>query len=204
VEDAAIRELGRARADALTDLKAAQGRLPAVFRRQDIGSEGRATGGPAPRRWLANVLCPTPAQQIVFQAYGRARSEPTERRQRLEAALPALVQSWRWLPGVAALQAVRGGHFMAAVPLSAALGALTRCANPRPLMSSLGRIPSTPPRGQRRRPGSLTQTGTSHPRRVLVEDAWASRSPAQGSRPLQLRLEKVPQAIPDLRWQAQR
>jgi hypothetical protein len=48
--------------------------------------------GASPLRWLAKVVCPTPAQQIVFQEYVRAVSEQTERRQRLEAELQAGVQ----------------------------------------------------------------------------------------------------------------
>jgi len=56
---------------------------------------------------------------------------------------------------------------------------------------------------QRRRPGSITKTGNSHARRVLVEGAWAYRYPAQVSRHLQLRLETVPTAIQEISWKAQ-
>jgi transposase len=202
-EEEAIREVMRARAAALTDRKAAKVRLNAFLLRQDIRYEGRANWGPAHLRGLAAVVCPTPAQQLVFQEDVRAVSEQTERRQRLEAELPALVQSWRWLPVVEAVQALRGVQFSAAVTLLAELGALTRFATPRQLMSSLGLVPSEHPSGEHRRQGSLTKTGNSHARRVLVEGAWAYRYPAQVSRHLQLRLETGPKAIQDLRWQAQ-
>jgi transposase len=203
VEDEAIRDVVRAREDALKDLKVAKVRLKAFLLRQDIRYAGRATWGPAHLRWLADVVCPTPAQPSVFQEYVRAVSEQTERLQRLEAELPALVQSWRWAPVVETLQALRGVQFIAAVTLIAELGDLTRFENPRPLRSSLGLIPSEHTSGERRRQGSLTKTGNSHARRVLVEGAWAYRSPAKVSRHLQLRLEKVPKAIQDISWQAQ-
>ena len=61
VEDEAIRDLVRARADALKDIQAAKARLTAFLLRQDIRSEGRANWGPAHLRWLAEVVCPTPA-----------------------------------------------------------------------------------------------------------------------------------------------
>jgi transposase len=67
-EDEAIREVVRAREDVLKDLKAAKMRLKAFLLRQDIRYEGRANGTAAHLRWLADVVCPTPAQQIVFQA----------------------------------------------------------------------------------------------------------------------------------------
>jgi transposase len=83
VEDEAMRDLSRAREDAIRDLKAAQFRLTAFLLRHDIRSTGRATWGPAHLRWLAEVVCPTPVQPIVFQAYVRAVHEQTERLQRL-------------------------------------------------------------------------------------------------------------------------
>src|SRR2546426_5344177 len=121
VEDEAIRDLVRAREESLKEVKAAKARLKAFLLRQDIRYEGRATWGAAHLRWLAEVVCPTPAQQIVFQEYVRAVSEHTERLQRLEAELPALVQSWRWAPVVEAIQALRGVQFIAAVTLIAEL-----------------------------------------------------------------------------------
>jgi transposase len=203
VEDEAIRDVVRAREDALKDLKAAKVRLKAFLLRQDLRYAGRASWGAAHLRWLADVVCPTPAQQIVFQAYVRAVSEHTERLQRLEAELPALVQSWRWAPVVEAIQALRGVQFIAAVTLIAELGDRTRFANPRQLMSYLGLIPSEHTSGERRRQGAITKTGNAHARRVLVEGAWAYRYPAKVSRHLQLRLEKVPKPIQEISWKAQ-
>src|SRR4030095_13774157 len=66
VEDEAIRDLARAREDAMRDLKAAKNRLKAFLLRQDSRYTGRANWGPAHLRWLSEVVCPTPAQQIVF------------------------------------------------------------------------------------------------------------------------------------------
>ena len=67
VEDEAIRDLGRARADVIRALKTAQFRCKALLLRHDIRYTGRAPWGPARLRWLSEVGCPTPAQQIVFQ-----------------------------------------------------------------------------------------------------------------------------------------
>src|SRR5919204_6982940 len=108
VEDEAIRDLSRAREDALADLKAARFRLNAFLLRHDIRYTGQATWGPAHLRWLSEVVCPTPAQQIVFQEYIRAVNEHTERLQRLDQELHEQVQTWRLQPVVEALQALRG------------------------------------------------------------------------------------------------
>jgi transposase len=203
VEDEAIRDLSRAREDALRDLKAAKFRLKAFLLRQDIRYMGRATWGPAHLRWLSEVVCPTPAQQIVFQEYVRAVNEHTERLQRLEQALHDQVQTWRLAPVVEALQALRGVQFTVAVTTVAELGDLTRFDNPRQLMKFLGLIPSEYSSGERRRQGSITKAGNTHARRALVEGAWAYRYPAKVSRHLQLRLETQPKAIQDISWKAQ-
>src|SRR5262245_20495430 len=68
VEDEAIRDLSRARADTLSDRKDAKFRRKAFLLRHDVRSTGRATWSPAPLRWLSAVVCPTPAPHIVFQA----------------------------------------------------------------------------------------------------------------------------------------
>ena len=203
VEDEAIRDLTRAREDTISDLKDAKFRLKAFLLRPDIRYVGRAHWGPAHLRWLSEVVCPTPAQQIVFQEYVRAVNEHTERLQRLEQELHEHVQAWRLHPVVEALQALRGVQFPVAVTLVAEMGDLTRFETPRELMKFMGLIPSEYSSGEQRRQGSITKAGNTHARRVLVEGAWAYRYPAKVSRHLQLRLEKQPKIIQDISWKAQ-
>lgn len=173
VEEAAIRDRCRAREEAIQDLQAAQFRLKAVWLRQDLRYTGQATWGPAPLRWRSAVVCVPPAQQIVFQDYGRAVNEPPERLQRLEQALHEQVHTWRRQPVVEALQGLRGVQVTVAVTTVAELGARTRFENPRPLLQSLGLIPSAYARGERRRQGAITKAGPTPARRALVEGAWA-------------------------------
>jgi transposase len=107
VEDEAIRDLSRAREDAIGDLKAATCRLKAFVLRHDIHYTRRATWRLGHLRWLAEVVWATPAQQIVFQAYVRAIHEHTERLQRLEQELRDQVKAWRRQPVVEALEGLR-------------------------------------------------------------------------------------------------
>jgi transposase len=203
VEDEAIRDLSRAREAAISDLKAAKCRLNALLLRHDIRYTGRATWGPAHLRWLSEVVCPTPVQQLGFQEYVRAVTEPTERLQRLEQELHDQVKSWRLRPVIDALQALRGVQFTVAVTMVAELGDLARFDHPSERMKFLGLIPSESSTGERRRQGSITKAGNTHARRALVEGAWAYRYPAKVSRHLQLRREKQPKSIQDLSWKAQ-
>ena len=166
VDDEASRDLRRARKDTLRDLQAAQLRLTAFLLRHDIRSTGRANWSPAHLRWRSEVVCPTPAPQIVFQEYVQTVTAQTKRLGRLELALHEQGKTWRFAPVVAALQALRGGQCTVAVTTVAELGDLTRFEHPRPLMHSLGLTPSEYASGARRQQGSMTKTGHTHARRA--------------------------------------
>ena len=109
---------GRAKIRSAT-FKDAKFRLKAFVLRQDIRYAGRANWGPAHLRWLAEVVCPTPAQQIVFQEYVRTVTEHTERLGRLDQELREQVTTWRLHPVVDALQALRGVQCTVAVTMVA-------------------------------------------------------------------------------------
>jgi transposase len=135
VDDEALRDLSRARDEALGDLKTAKGRLHALLLRHDLRSTGHATWGPAHRRWLSEVVCATPAQQSVFPEDVRAVTEHTARLQRRAQALQEQVTSWRLQPVVAALEGLRGVQCIVAVTMGAARGDLTRVEHPRHVMT---------------------------------------------------------------------
>ena len=106
-EDEALRDLSQGREDAMGDLKRSKKRLKSFLLRQDIRYEGRANWNAAHLRWLARIVCPSPAQQIVFQDYIRSVTDQRERLDRLERERHEAVKPWRLYPCVEALQALR-------------------------------------------------------------------------------------------------
>jgi transposase len=203
VEDEAIRDLSRAREDAVIDLKGARQRLKSFLLRLGIHYVGRANWNDAHRRFLARIVCPTPAQQVVFQEYLRAIDDHAERLQRIEQHLAEFLPSWRLNPVVGALQALRGVQQITAATTVAELGDLTRFDSPRQLAAFLGLTPSEYSSGEGRRQGGITKGGNAHARRALVEGAWAYRFPAKVSPHIQKRLEELPKPIQDIAWKAQ-
>ena len=203
VGDEAIWDLSRAREDAMLDLRDAKQRLKAFLLRQDIRYTGQANWGPKHMRWLADVVCSTPAQQIVFQETVQTVNERQLRLERIERELLDQAKTWRLYPVVEAIQAMRGVRFTVAITVIAELGDLTRFDQPRQLMAYLGVTPSEYSSGSKRRLGSITKTGNTHARRVLVEGAWAYRYPAKVSREIQRRQEGLPQPIQAIAWKAQ-
>jgi nucleotidyltransferase/DNA polymerase involved in DNA repair len=80
--------------------KAPELRLKAFLLRLGRPSVGRADWNEAHRRYRAKVVCPTQAQQIVFQESVRAVDEQVDRLQRLEADLLERAPTWRLYPVV--------------------------------------------------------------------------------------------------------
>ena len=70
-------------------------------------------------------------------------------------------------------------------------------------MAWLGVTPSEHSSGDKRRQGSITKTGNSYARKLLIEAAWSYRHPARVSSDIRRRHEGIPKVIVDRAWDAQ-
>jgi transposase len=159
--------------------------------------------GPAHRRWLSAYSFDSAWQQFAFEELRRAIEDRLAQCDRLESALREAVVSWRFYPAVLGLQAMRGVQFTTAVGMLAELGNLSRFVHPRQLMEWLGVTPSEHSSGGKRRQGSITKSGNSYARKLLIEAAWSYRHPARVSPDIQGRHEGLPKPIVDRAWDAQ-
>jgi transposase len=201
--DEAIRDLSRARVDAVRARLKSRQQLKALMLRHGRGYTGKTSWSSAHERCLAEVSFPHAAQEIAFVEYRQAASEGHLRVQRLTQALAQQIELWRLQPLVNALMTLRGLDVIAASTVVAELGDLKRFAHPRDLMSYLGLVPSEHHSGPKRRLGAITKAGNTHVRRVLIEAAWNYRFPPRISRPLQVRQQAQPPAVCAIAWRAQ-
>lgn len=201
--DEAVRDLVRARDDAVREQRNARHRLKALLLRNGIGYEGKASWTPAHLRWLASLKLPQPAQQIGFQEYLHSINESTARIARLEQALRDQLPTWTLTPIVQALQAMRGVQLIAAITIVAELQDFMRFEHPRQLMAYLGLVPGEHSSGGKRRQSAITKAGNSAARRMLVEVAWHYRHDARVSPIIARRHDQLPKAVTDIAWKAQ-
>src|SRR3989442_6366954 len=201
--DEAMRDLVRAREDAVSMQRQARQRLQALLLRNEIRYVGRSSWTQAHRRWIAQLKLPNPAQQIAFEEYVQAVEEAEQRLGRLAAAIKAQLEHWRWRPVVEALQALRGVSAIHAVRIVAELGDFQRFDSPRKLMGYLGLIPSEDSSGPRRRQGSITKAGNSSARRALIEAAHTYMHPARVSWVIARRQSGLAKTVCDIAWKAQ-
>jgi len=208
----AIRDLVRARLDAVHALRRARQQLSGFLLRQGChygrpawtqlhrphGSSPWAKGSR-----LAGLKFEQAVHHIVLEDYIAAVEAAMARRDRLTAQIEAMLADWTLAPVVAALQTMRGLALVNAATLIAELGDLSRFANPRQLMAYLGLVPSEHSSGASVKRGGLTKAGNSAARRLLIEAAWCYRFPARVSRELLLRQESQSKPIREIAWKAQ-
>ena len=201
--DEAVRDLVRAREDAVRECRNARHRLKALLLRNGITYAGKSAWTDKHLRWLATLKMPHATQQIGFQEYLHAITESTQRIARLEQALRDTLPEWSLKPLVQALQAMRGVQLIAAMTLVAELQDFLRFESPRKLMAYVGLVPGEHSSGPKRRQGSITKAGNSAARRMLVEIAWHYQHSPRVSPIIATRQDQCPKAVTDIAWAAQ-
>src|ERR1700731_1279168 len=198
----AMRDLVRARLDAVHALRRARQQLSGFLLRQGC-HYGRPACTKLHRRWLTGLRFEHAVHHIVLEDYIEAVEAAAARRDRLTTQIEAMLPDWTLAPVVAALQTMRGMALVNAVTLIAELGDLSRFANPRQLMAYLGLVPSEHSSGASVKRGGITKAGNRAARRLLIEAAWSYRFPARISRELLLRQENQPKPIRAIAWKGQ-
>lgn len=202
-QDEAMRDLTRAREDAVAATRRAKQRLKAFLLRHHMVYSGRSSWSKAYFKWLSDIDMPHPAQQVALQEYIDTVHENKNRVERLTDQIRLAIPHWRLAPIFAALQAARGVSLIVAVTILAEIGDLNRFESPDQLMAYLGLVPSEYSSGNTIRRGGITKTGNSHARKVLIEAAWAYRMKPRVSRYLLKRQHGISDKIRQISWKAQ-
>jgi transposase len=170
----AVRDLCRARADAVEDLTRAKNRLGHfLLRHGRVWRGGGSTWTFKYRNWLGNQSFDHAALTTTFSRY-RATVECREAELgALEADLARYVDEEPFATPVRRLSAYRGVDRLGALVVQAEVCDWRRFANSGAAGAFCGLVPSEYSSGDSVRRGSLTHAGNAHLRRQLVESAWA-------------------------------
>ncbi len=203
-EQEAMRDLIRARKQAVDVVKPSKMQLLSFLLRHGLRYENGQYWTKRHRRWLAELRrFRFYHQQLVFEELKRAVDQAEERVARLDQAIEAAIPDWHFAPVVDALRALRGVNTTIASTVVAEIGDITRFDNPRQLMAWLGLVPSEHSSGNTTRRGRLTKTGNALARTMLVEAGWSYRHPPKEGHPYLKRAAHLPQEIKDIGWKAQ-
>ena len=190
--DEAIRDLCRARSDAVDDRRRSRHRLKGFLLRHGYRYQGKSSWSAAHERYLRELVLPHPAMKVILEEYLQGIAATGERIARCEEAMGDLLEQWRLAPAVRALMAMKGFQTVAAMILVSELGEMHRFTHPRQMMAYLGLVPTENSSSERRRQGRITKCGNAHARWLLVECAQHYATPPKVSKELSRRQQGQP------------
>jgi transposase len=193
VEQEAARDLVRAREDARGDLMRARHRVSKLLLRQGIVYYGGKAWTGIHLAWLRAQHFDAPGLQFAFDAEHEAVLQAEARRDRLDKAIAAMAADSEFTPVVHRLACLRGVSTLTAFGLAVEVGDWDRLTGSS-IGAYLGLVPTESSSGQSRSQGSITKTGNTHARRLLVEAAWHHRKPYRTSPTMRARWELAPPA----------
>ena len=192
----AARDLVRAREDCRGDLMRARHRLSKLLLRHGIVYSGGAAWTGAHDRWLRTVAAPqlwAPATQMAFDADYDHVLTMRARRGRLDAAIEHMATACEFTPIVRRVSCLRGVNTLTSFALAVEIGDWKRFTG-NTIGSFVGLVPSEFSSGLARVQGSITKTGNTHVRRLLVEAAWHHRARYHVGAVMRARWDQAPAA----------
>ena len=169
----AVRDLCRARGDAVEDLTRAKNRLGHFLLRHGRIWRGATTWTFKYRNWLGDQTFDEAAARATFARY-RATVECREAElEALEADLAVYFDEEPFATPLRRLSAYRGVDRLGALTLQSEVCDWRRFATSAATGAFCGLVPSEYSSGDKVKRGSLTHAGNAHLRRQLIESAWA-------------------------------
>jgi transposase len=188
LDQEAARDLVRAREDVRGDLMRCRHRLSKLLLRHGIVyCGGRAWTG-VHETWLRGQHFAQRGIQLAYDADLEAMLLTLDRRNRLDAAITEMAADSQYTAVVHRLGCLRGVSTLTAFGLAVEIGDWHRFTGAT-IGAYLGLVPTESSSGTQRWQGSITKTGNTHARRLLVEAAWHHR-----------RTYRTPSAVMRARW----
>ena len=203
IEDEVIRDVCRARTDAVNAKVRAKKQLLGFLLRNGYRYTGKSNWTEAHMRYLRELVLPTPAQKIVLEEYIQTIDTTIKQVARFEEKMLELLKTWQRRELVEAVMGFKGFKEVAAMVIVAEIGDFKRFKHPKQLMGYLGLTPSEDSSGGKRRQGGITKCGNGHARWMLVECAGHYQTPPKISKALSKRQEGVSVEVRKVAWHAQ-
>lgn len=174
----AARDLVRAREDCRGDLMRARHRLSKLLLRHGIVYYDGDAWTSKHDAWLRREALPQlsdRATRLAFDSDYDTVLVTKARRDRLDAAIEEMAASSEFTPLVRRLGCLRGVSTLTGFALAVEIGDWHRFTG-NTIGSFVGLVPSEYSSGTSRVQGSITKTGNTHVRRLMVEAAWHHRA----------------------------
>ena len=196
VDQEAARDLVRAREDCRADLMRARHRLSKLLLRYGIVYYGGGAWTGKHDIWLRHEALPqltSRATRLTFDNDYEAVLSVKARRDRLDAAIEEMAADSEFTPVLHRLGCLRGISTLTGFGLAVEIGDWHRFTG-NSIGSFVGLAPAEHSSGESKIRGSITKTGNTHARRLLVEAAWHHRSRYRAGKTMRDRWDLAPAA----------
>ena len=196
VDQEAARDLVRAREDCRSDLMRARHRLSKLLLRHGIVYYGGKAWTGGHDRWLRTDAGPrlsAPATRMAFDADYDHVLTMQARRGRLDSAIENIAADSEFTAIVRRVSCLRGVSTLTGLALAVEIGDWKRFTG-NTIGSFVGLVPSESSSGSSRVQGTITKTGNTHVRRLLVEAAWHHRPRYHVGAVMRARWDQAPAA----------
>jgi len=171
----------------------ARHRLSKLLLRQGIVYCGGNAWTDAHDRWLRRQRFDSPATTTAFESDYDTILTVAARRDRLDNTIAELAADSEFTPVMRRLACLRGISTLTAFALAVEIGDWHRFTG-NTIGSFIGLVPSEHSSCASRVHGSITKTGNTHARRLLVEAAWHHRASYRPGKTMHQRWELAPAA----------
>jgi transposase len=204
--DELVRDLCRARTDAVQDKRRAVCRIKAIFLRHGVHLDDKTPWSETRMACLRKRSLPGEAA-FALEEYIQAADAAHQRILRLEGRMALALETWRQAPVARAIMGLRGFRIVSAMIIVSEIGDIHRFAHPRKLMGYLGLVPSIDSSGDRASHGALTKAGNNHARWLLNEAAQNYRREPKVGIDLTKRQALIPaeraRVVKEISWKCQ-
>jgi transposase len=191
-----VRDLVRCRGAMQKMLISARHQVTKFLARRALVFRDGAPWGTRHMTWLSNLRASgqlVKEDRTTFDEYLSMLEFATTRRDSVDHAVETAAELPVYAEKVGLLRCFYGINVLTAMVLLTEVGNFSRFKTPRELMAYLGLVPREYSSGERERRGSITKSGNSRVRHVLVQAAWtASKIPRSVHHDLKRRREGQP------------
>jgi transposase len=194
-EQESLRDLLRAREDALEDQQRARHRLARFLMRRGIKYTEGKNWSLGHLKWIKGIRFEDNRDQTVLDEYRLALDEQTERLKKFQEKIEEVAKQPTYQKRASYLMALKGIQVLTAMTIIAEAFDLRRFTDAPAFMAAIGVVPSEASSGNIERRGSITKTGNNHIRRVMIESSWHYRHSSVAGKTLKKRREGLPAAV---------
>ena len=139
--------------------------------------------------WLRKLKLNSTILQITFESYISRLSDIEVLAESMDIKLKEIALSEKYKESVERLRCFRGIDYYSALSLLVEIDNFKRFPTAMSFMNFLGLVPSEHTSGKKRKQGSITKTGNSFLRRMLIECSWSARIKSYSSMYMQKKYE---------------